>query len=310
MGAGTQRCGVRQDKLEAGKFPVDVALVERLIAAQFPQWADLPIRHVEQDGWDNWTFHLGDRMKVRLPTAEGYAEQAEKEVRWLPLLAPHLPLQIPVPIGVGQKSDDFPWSWSIYEWIEGTPATRALAGDVDFARDVANFLNGLQRVDAAGGPPPGQHSYLRGADFAAAYGSEARDMVAELGGRIDTAGAIDVLAAAEVVRADAPVWVHGDIAVGNLLLRDGRLAAVIDFGCCAVGDPACDLVMGWVFFTGAAREAFRHSVDADAGTWARARGWALWKAALLGAGGNATHPAEAPPLEVIAAVIAEHRHVA
>lgn len=307
MGPRTQRRGLREEKIKAGKFPVDVAMVERLIAAQFPQWTDLPIRHVAQDGWDNWTFHLGDRMKVRLPTGEGYAEQAQKEVHWLPKLAPLLPLPIPVPIGVGQPNDEFPWLWSIYDWIEGAPATRALAGEVRFAEDIAGFLNVLQRVDTTGGPPPGQHCYLRGADFATAYGAEARKFVAELGDRIDNAGAVAVLDAAEAARTVAPVWVHGDVAVGNLLLRDGKLAAVIDFGCSAVGDPACDLVMGWVFFTGAAREAFRRTVDADAGTWARARGWALWKAALLAATGQVTHPADAAPFEVIEAVITDHQ---
>ena len=114
----------REAKLISGKFPVDVPLVERLIARQFPQWAGLPIRPVAMDGWDNWTFHLGDRMKVRLPSAEGYAEQAAKETTWLPRLAPHLPFEIPVPAGVGQPDAEFPWLWSVYDWIDGAPATR------------------------------------------------------------------------------------------------------------------------------------------------------------------------------------------
>lgn len=298
---------MRDDKIRAGKFPIDEAMVKRLVAAQFPRWADMPVRAVAQDGWDNWTFHLGERMKVRLPSAEGYAGQAEKEVRWLPQLAPHLPLPIPVPIGVGQPGGEFPWLWSIYDWIEGAPATRAMAGDVRFATDVAGFLNALAATDTMGGPIPGKHSHLRGAPFAEAYGDEARRFVADLGDRIDNAAAVEVLDAAEAAWTNAPVWVHGDIAVGNLLIRDGKLAAVIDFGCCAVGDPACDLVMGWVYFTGDARAAYRRTVRADAGTWARARGWALWKAALLAATNQVTHPAEASPLEVIAAVIADHR---
>lgn len=307
MGAWAAGRGLRDDKLRAGKFPVDAALVSRLVAAQFPQWVDLPVWPVAEDGWDNWTFHLGERLKVRLPSAEDYAGQAEKEVRWLPRLSPHLPLAVPVPVAVGQPSEDFPWLWSVYEWIEGVPPTRAQAADFALARDVAGFLNALQRIDTTGGPLPGQHCYLRGADFTSAYGAEAREFVAALGGRIDQAGAMAVLDAAETARTAPPAWVHGDIAAGNLLMRDGRLAAVIDFGCCAVGDPACDLVMAWAFFTSAARGVFRQAVAADAATWARARGWALWKAALLAASEQASNGAETSPLAVIEAVVVEHR---
>lgn len=306
MGAWPPRRRLREEKLRAGKFPVDEALVTRLLAAQFPQWAGLPVRPVAQDGWDNWTFHLGDRLKVRLPSGPGYAEQAEKEAHWLPRLAPLLPYDVPVPAGVGAPNVEFPWPWSVYQWIDGAPATRVMAGDVAFARDVAGFLNVLRTLDASGGPAPGPHCYLRGAPFAQAYGAEARRFVEQLAGRIDTAAATTVLDAAEAEWTAAPVWVHGDIAVGNLLLRDGRLAAVIDFGCCAVGDPACDLVMGWVFFTGAARRAFRETAQADAGIWARARGWALWKAMMQALSGSVTHPAENPAAAVIEAVLADH----
>ncbi len=298
---------MREEKLKAGKFDVDVPLVERLVASQFPQWAGLPIRPVENDGWDNWTFHLGDRMKVRLPSAMGYSEQAEKEARWLPRLAPRLPLPVPVPVGVGAPAADYPYPWSVYEWLEGEPATRdALDDPVQFGWDVAKFLTALQRIDTAGAPPPGQHNYFRGADVIEVYGDEARRSIDALADTIDTAAAYAVLdAAAAAPFAGPPVWLHGDIAVGNLLLRDGRLGAVIDFGCCAAGDPACDLVIAWVFLEGAAREAFRLAAPGDEGTWARARGWALWKAALMAQRGGAINPAENPPLHVIADVIGE-----
>ena len=138
----------RQAKLKSGKFPVDVALVERLVARQFPQWAGLPVRPVAMDGWDNWTFHLGDRMKVRLPSAEGYAEQAAKESHWLPRLAPHLPVDVPVPLAVGEPDAEFPWMWSVYQWIEGEPVTRGADG-LALARDVASFLNALQAIEPA-----------------------------------------------------------------------------------------------------------------------------------------------------------------
>lgn len=296
----------REAKLKSGKFPVDVPLVKRLIARQFPHWTGLPIRPVAMDGWDNWTFHLGDRMKVRLPSAEGYAEQAAKESHWLPLLAPQLPFDVPVPIAVGVSDETFPWTWSIYQWIDGEPVTRGIDKLV-LARDVAGFLNALQAIDPAGGPPPGQHSFARGADPMAAYGAGARRFVDALAGKIDTRAAHAVLDVAAESKATTPVWAHGDIAVGNLLARDGKLSAVIDFGCAAVGDPSCDLVLAWVFLDGESRAAFRSLVAVDEAAWARGRAWALWKAALLASTGQVTHPEEQAPLEVIAAVIADHR---
>ncbi|MEO7223697.1 MAG: aminoglycoside phosphotransferase family protein [Devosia sp.] len=296
----------RDDKLRAGKFPVDVALVQRLIARQFPQWAELPIRPVAMDGWDNWTFHLGDRMKVRLPSAEGYAEQAEKESRWLPLLAPRLPVDVPVPIAVGAPDEGFPWLWSVFQWIDGEPVTREI-DKLALAQDVAGLLNALQAIDPAGGPPPGQHSFLRGADPLEAYGAEARRFIDALDGAIDTKAAHAVLDTAAESKVATPAWAHGDIAVGNLLARDGRLSAVIDFGCAAVGDPSCDLAFAWVFLEGESREVFRALVNVDEAAWARGRAWALWKAALLASTNQVTHPEENVPLEVIAAVIADHR---
>ncbi|MGN6684613.1 MAG: aminoglycoside phosphotransferase family protein [Devosia sp.] len=300
---------MREEKLRAGKFDVDVPLVERLVATQFPQWAGLPIRPVERDGWDNWTFHLGNDMKVRLPSAMGYAEQAEKEAYWLPRLAPHLPLPVPVPIGIGRPAEGYPCPWSIYRWLEGEPVTRENVDDaVQFGWDLAKFLIALQRIDATGGPPPGQHNYFRGADVMAAYGDEARRSIDSIAETIDAPAAHAVLdAAAAAPFTGPPVWLHGDIAAGNLLQCEGQLAAVIDFGGCAVGDPACDLVIAWVFLDGAGRDSFRLSMPADDAMWARARAWALWKAALMLANGMVDNPSENAPRAVIDAVIAEHR---
>jgi len=296
----------RDAKLRAGKFDVDVALVERLVASQFPQWSGLSVRPVAHDGWDNWTFRLGDRMKVRLPSAAGYADQAAKESHWLPRLAPQLPFEVPMPIAVGQPGESFPWLWSVYQWIDGEPVTRAI-DKLALAHDVASFINALQAIDAAEGPPPGQHSFARGADPMEAYGADARRYVDALGGVIDTRAAHAVLDAAAASRAQLPVWAHGDIAVGNLLARKGRLSAVIDFGSSAVGDPSCDLVFAWVFLEGESRAAFRSLVKVDEATWARGRAWGLWKAALLASEETIVHPQENAPLDVIAAVIADHR---
>lgn len=298
---------LRSDKLRAGKFDVDAPLVERLVARQFPHWAGLAVAPVAEDGWDNWTFRLGDSLKVRLPSAAAYAGQAEKEARWLPRLAPHLPVAVPVPRALGAPGPDYPWPWSVLDWLEGEPASPATVPDpMAFAADIAAFLNALWAIDATGGPPPGAHNFHRGADPVAVYGEEARRAIDAIAGRIDAPAAHALLdRAAAVPHAGPPVWVHGDIAAGNLLVRDGRLAAVIDFGSSAVGDPACDLVIAWVYFTGPARAAFRAALPADEPTWLRARAWALWKAALVTAANAPTNPAETAPLAVIDAVLRE-----
>lgn len=260
---------------------IDVALVRQLIAAQFPHWADLPIRPVASGGWDNRTFHLGDDMTVRLPSAEGYAPQVEKEHRWLPRLAPLLPLPIPAPLAKGAPDSGYPWQWSVYRWISGEPA---LAGRIDdlagFAADLAHFLVALQRIDPSGGPAAGPHSFFRG-DFLTVYAAETMRAIAALDGEIDTKSATSVWDIACRSSWDRPpVWFHGDIAVGNLLVQDGRLSAVIDFGCSGVGDPACDLAIAWTLFSGTSREAFRAALPLDDATWARGHGWALWKALI------------------------------
>ena len=256
-------------------------------------------------GWDNRTFRLGDALKVRLPSARRYVAQVEKEHRWLPRLAPHLPVAVPAPLAVGAPGEGYPWPWSVQCWLAGDTAAHGRIPDATgFAIDVARFLLALQRAPADG-PAAGEHSFHRGGSLAV-YDAETRRCIAALADEIDAAAATagwEAALAAEF--RGPPVWVHGDIAVGNLLLRDGRLAAVIDWGSSAVGDPACDLVIAWTFFAGASRAAFRAAVQADEMTWARARGWALWKALLVAAGGGSVHPAEAPPRQVAAAVIAE-----
>lgn len=298
----------RDDKLRAGKFDVTVALVERLVAAQFPQWAGLPVTPVAMDGWDNWTFRLGDEMKVRLPSAEGYVPQAEKEAQWLPLLAPHLPLPIPVPVALGKPGEGYPWPWSIYRWLDGEVVTRErVANRVQLARDVAGFLRALQTCGTAGGPPAGTQSFFRGGDFAV-YEAESRRCIETLGGRIDGALASAVIDAAVAAKhRGPPVWVHGDVAVGNMLVREGRLSAVLDFGCCAIGDPACDLVLAWTFLDGESRAVFQREAPGDDAMWARARGWALWKALIIMAAGMSHITIENLAEAVAAAVMAEHR---
>ena len=243
--------------MPVAKVDINVSLVGQLVTAQFPQWADLPIRSVEFDGWDNRVFRLGEDMTVRLPSAEAYTPQVEKEHRWLPRLAPLLPLPIPVPLALGVPSDSYPWHWSIYRWLEGENAAIECIDDLQrFATTLARFLAALQLIDPAGGPPPGQHNFFRGGPLAI-YDTETRVAIAALHGKIDTDAVTAVWETAlKATWHGVPVWFHGDVSAANLLVERGRLSAVIDFGCSGVGDPACDLTIAWTLFSGESREAF------------------------------------------------------
>ena len=285
-----------------GHPPLDAELVEGLIAQQFPRWAHLPIRPVEPGGWDNRTFRLGDDMSVRLPSGEAYAAQVDKEQRWLPVLAPRLPLPVPVPLARGEPGLGYPYPWSVRRWLEGEPASEAEVGDLSaFALELAGFLTALGRADATDAPAPGPHNFWRGGPLAV-YDGETRQALEALGSRVPRGAALAVWEEAlESEWRSRPVWLHGDVAADNLLVRDGRLAAVIDFGGAAAGDPACDLAIAWTFFPGRSRRVFRDALGADAGTWARGRAWALWKALITIAGGDARSAAAARALDQVLA---------
>lgn len=276
------------------KVDIGVALVARLVATQFPRWAHLPITPVSSGGWDNRTFHLGEQMTVRLPSAEQYALQVEKEHRWLPKLAPLLPLPIPFPLAMGAPGEGYEWPWSIYRWLDGEIATHPLIEDLaQFAASLAEFLTCLQRVDASDGPPPGRHNFFRGGPLTV-YDGETRQAISVLGDRIDATAAVAIWETA--LAADwrgTPVWFHGDVSPGNLLVDEGRLTAVIDFGTSGVGDPACDLAIAWTFFHDESRRTFREAMPGDEAMWARGRGWTLWKALIVLAALPGTNSAEA-----------------
>ncbi|MFL6116599.1 MAG: aminoglycoside phosphotransferase family protein [Catenulispora sp.] len=263
-------------KMHPDEVDTDAELVTRLLAAQFPQWADLPVRRVASTGTDNAMFRLGAELCARLPRIEWAVGSLEREQRLLPKLAPHLPLAVPTPVAVGEPTAEYPYPWSVQPWIEGAAATRERFAEsaldpVAVAVDLANFLNALQAVDTAGAPPPagrGRPITMRDA--------EVREAVAELGAALDSAA---VLAAWERVMdtpawPGAPVWIHGDLQGGNLIARGGRLRAVIDFAP-GIGDPAVNLLPAWNLFSGEAREAFRTALGVDDATWERGRGWAL-----------------------------------
>ena len=288
--------------------PLDESLARRLIDSQFPEWSHLPIWAVELDGWDNRSFRLGSDLTVRLPSGNWYAQQVEKEQRWLPALAPHLPLPIPTPVAKGKPDAEFPYPWSVYRWLDGEPASIARVGDLsDFATALARFLSRLGRVDATNSPTPGQHNFFRGGPLST-YEEETVAAIETLADEIPLEEVKRVWADANQSSWDRePVWFHGDVAASNLLLRDGRLAAVIDFGSSGVGDPACDTVIAWTFLTGSSTDRFRAERGLDSGTWSRGRGWALWKALITLVGHLETGaPEAAVTRREIARIVADY----
>jgi aminoglycoside phosphotransferase (APT) family kinase protein len=255
----------------------DAALVRRLLRAQFPQWPELPIVLVESYGTDHDIYRLGDRLAARLPRIRWATRQAAKEAAWLPKLAPHLPLALPVPLAMGRPAEGYPFEWSVYEWLPGENANGTLDDLEQAAVDLAVFVRALRRIDTAGAHPRPPRS--RGAPLAE-QDEQVRRSIAQLGGRIDGAAALRSWEES----LDAPVWtgpetwVHGDLLPGNLLVVDGRLSAVIDWGGLNVGDPACDLQPAWNVFAGVSRARFLAELAVDEASWLRGRGWALYQA--------------------------------
>jgi aminoglycoside phosphotransferase (APT) family kinase protein len=263
--------------MHLNEVDTDVALVGRLLAAQFPHWAGLPIEPVPSAGTDNALYRLGADMAVRLPRIHWATAQVDKEHRWLPRLAPFLPLAIPVPLAKGTPGAGYPWHWSVYRWLDGENATiERLADPRQAATALAQFIVALQRIDPTGGPPPGPHNSFRGVPLAM-RDTPTRAAIADLGGTLDAAA----VTAAWEAALQAPtwpgphVWIHGDLQSGNLLAVQGGLSAVIDFGCLGVGDPACDLIVAWNLLSAETRDVFRAALPVDNATWARGRGWAL-----------------------------------
>ncbi len=258
--------------MHADEPEIDNALVHRLIAAQYPHWSGLPAERVGVAGTSNVMYRLGENLVVRLPRTAGSADDTAKEHRWLPRLAPALPVDIPVPLGAGEPGDGYPWPWSVYGWLDGDcPTVGDTTEAAPLARDLAEFVTALHRIDPADGPPSYRSEPLTARDRAV------REALADLRAEIDVATAAEIWQTA--LRAPAPtgppVWIHADLQPGNMLTADGRLTAVIDFGCLGLGDPAVDLISAWYVLPAAARDTFRTAAEADDATWARGIGWAL-----------------------------------
>ena len=263
--------------MHANEIETDHTLVRRLLAGQFPQWAALPIELVDSFGTDHDIYRLGDWLAVRLPRIEWAIGQAAKEAQWLPKLAPHLPLAVPMQVAMGRPTEGYPFEWSVCEWLPGEDATDTLEDLEQAAVDLAGFVKALREIETAGAHqrhPGGRGGPLFEGD------EQVRRSILQLGDRIDGVAASrswDESLSAAPWRGEE-VWVHGDLLPGNLLVVDGHLSAVIDFGGLNVGDPACDLQPAWNIFAGDSRSRFRSELAADDDSWLRGRGWALYQA--------------------------------
>ncbi|MFF4833790.1 aminoglycoside phosphotransferase family protein [Streptomyces sp. NPDC001315] len=259
-------------KMHSDEVDLDASLVGRLVAEQFPQWAGEPVERLESSGTENAMFRLGSGLVVRLPRRPGAVADVEHEQRWLPRLAPRLPCAVPEALGRGGPGTGFSWPWSVYRWLDGrNPVVGAVEEPKLLAEDLAEFIGALRRIGPQDGPPNHRGVPLATRD------ADTRSAIAQLEGRIDT-GAVTALweqALRAPQRQAPPVWAHGDLSPGNVLVSGGRLEAVIDFGTVGVGDPAVDLIVAWNLLPESARDTFRDAVGADDAEWARGRGWAL-----------------------------------
>jgi len=255
--------------MHADELDLDEALVRRLLAEQFPGWAELPLRRVEPSGTVNAIFRLGDELSVRLPRREGPTRPGGKELDWLPRLAPLLPVEIPVPVAQGRPSGEYPWFWEIHTWVEGETVPVDEIDAIRAARDLAAFVRALQQVDPEGAPP--------GRGIPLAVRDEEMEYWFSRFGREDVRLEWERALAAPPWEGP-PVWHHGDLDARNWLVRAGRIGGVIDWGSMGVGDPACDVMVAWKLHSAAARDAFREALPTDDATWARARGWAISQA--------------------------------
>jgi len=263
---------VSQPRMHEDEVDTDADLVRRLLASQHPQWAELPIERVPSAGTDNALYRLGDDLAVRLPRIHWAVDLVAKERRWLPALAPQLPLAVPLPVAAGEPEEEFPYPWGVVQWLPGEMATLDQLDDpVQAALDLAAFVLALRSVDPSGGPRHNRGRPIRLGDEVVRAG------IARLQGEVDADALTHawgrVMAAPD--HDGPPVWFHGDLAYLNLLARDGRLTAVIDWGTCAVGDPAIDTIIAWNLFPPDARRAYREALGVDDATWERGKGWVI-----------------------------------
>lgn len=269
----TGNTGVVTQRMHSDELEVDEPVVRRLLAEQFPQWADQSLRRVEAGGTDHIIFRLGDDLSIRLPRFEGLAEPDSKEAAWLPKLAPLLPVDVPVPVAQGRPGYGYPCFWQVHTWVQGEIAPIETIDVFQASRDLCHLIEALHEIDPSGAPN-GRGVPVAERDEGMRYWLERFDGYADVATEWERA-----LSAAPW--EGPPVWHHGDLDVRNWLIRDGRISGVIDWGSMGVGDPACDLMVAWKLHSPDARDVIREALPSDDATWERARGWMISQAVAI-----------------------------
>jgi aminoglycoside phosphotransferase (APT) family kinase protein len=275
--------------LHDDEIPIEAGLVRALVDRAMPHYADLPVRRLDSSGSTNALFRLGENLLVRLPRQPGGSAAIVKEAKWLPVLGPSLPVGVPEVVAVFEPDCDYPEHWSVVRWIDGehpevvTPKTPADPRRAGLAVDLAEVVNalGLSEVPSEAVSDPALQWY-RGEPLATMDAVTRQNIgrcraLGDFGYDLDIAGRLwdEAMRLPGVKDRPAPRWYHGDLTAENLLVRGGRLAAVLDFGGLSVGDPAVDLAVAWEVLDPPAREIFRRKLGVDDATWLRGRAWAL-----------------------------------
>jgi aminoglycoside phosphotransferase (APT) family kinase protein len=264
--------------MHEGEVDIDTNLVRDLLIEQFVRWSALPIVPVASSGTVNAVYRLGDDLCVRLPRLQQYAKSLERELRWLPVFAQHLPLAIPDSVAQGKPSGDYPFPWAVYRWLEGQAFEQNTCDDEsNAAEDLANFVAAIRRIHSSGAPKARRSVALSVLDRATRKALDSLDEI------VDTRGATAAWEAClQAPEWDGrPVWTHGDLIPPNILVDQGRVCAIIDFGEIGIGDPAIDVIPAWSVFSADARSVFRCALGVDEATWVRGRGLALHQALLI-----------------------------
>ncbi|MFC9692295.1 aminoglycoside phosphotransferase family protein [Kribbella sp. NPDC056951] len=280
-------------KVYADQADIDTPLVRELVAAQFPQWAALPLEPIDSGGLVNAIYRLGSDLSVRLPLRPSINGIVHREQAKLATLAPFLPVTIPSVEAIGTPTDAYSGEWSVHGWLAGThPSPDALVDPRGLATDLAAFIQAFRQIDLPDRPP----AYLgerRTRSPMVSMDSPTREAIHELDGLIDTRAALASWEESLAAPYDGrEVWVHSDLTPGNLLVSAaGRLTAVLDFETCGVGDPACDLFPVWYLLPATVHNDFRATLDVDDATWLRGRGRVLSQALIVLQHFNDTNPA-------------------
>lgn len=285
---------------------INIQNVRQLLRNQFPDFANLTITETNPQGWDHTSYRLGDSYVARFPNAEYYAPQINKEFQWLPYLSKNLSTPIPKPLYLGKPDHNFNWHWTISKWIEGTTATLDSINDnYEFTYNIAYFLDELLKVPILNAPHPSPHNFYRGGDLIH-YDQQVQQLLRDLEDRVDVIRATHIWQVALASSwTNNPVWIHGDFAPSNIIIEKNKLKAVIDFGLCAVGDPACDLTIAWSFLSEKNRDIFKTLISLDTQTWERSKAWALWKAMLVLNGQSEQKSNEIDAIDIIESILIE-----